>query len=145
VNDRADVAAASGADGVQLTGQSLPVEVIRRHFGAEFLIGVSTHSLVEVTRAAAEGADFAVFGPVFDTPSKRQYGAPVGLSALREVVTSNRDFPIIAIGGITLENARDCFANGANGIAAIRLFEEAGDLESLVDLIVREHVTSVGN
>jgi thiamine-phosphate pyrophosphorylase len=145
VNDRADVAAASGADGVQLTGQSLPVEVIRRHFGAEFLIGVSTHSLVEVTRAAAEGADFAVFGPVFDTPSKRQYGAPVGLSALREVVTSNRDFPIIAIGGITLENARDCFANGANGIAAIRLFEEAGDLESLVDLIDREHVTSVGN
>jgi thiamine-phosphate pyrophosphorylase len=135
VNDRADVAAAAGADGVQLTRQSLPVKVIRRHFGAEFLIGVSTHSLVEVTRAAAEGADFAVFGPVFDTPSKRQYGAPVGLSALREVSTSNRDFPVIAIGGITLENARECLANGAKGIAAIRLFEEADNLQQITKLI----------
>jgi thiamine-phosphate pyrophosphorylase len=145
VNDRADVAVAAGADGVQLTGHSLPVEVIRRDFGAEFLIGVSTHSPAEAARAAAEGADFAVFGPVFDTPSKRQYGAPVGLCALREAVTSKRDFPVIAIGGITLENVRDCFANGAKGIAAIRLFEEASDLESLVDLINREYLTSVGN
>jgi thiamine-phosphate pyrophosphorylase len=140
VNDRADVAVAAAADGVHLTAQSLPVEVIRRSFEQEFLIGVSTHVPAEVDCAAAEGADFAVFGPVFDTPSKRRYGVPVGLSGLAEAAGLNSNFPVLAIGGIALKNVRGCFANGASGIAAIRLFEEAGDVKSLVNLIRCEYV-----
>lgn len=123
VNDRFDVALAAGADGVQLTSTSLPPRVARGICGPEFLIGVSTHSL-ETARDARDGsADFAVFGPVFETESKRVYGPPQGLDKLKQVATELRGFPVIAIGGITLENAENCFAAGASGIAGIRLFD----------------------
>src|ERR1044072_472384 len=78
VNDRSDIARAAGADGVQLTTQSLPVEVVRKTCGAEFLIGVSTHSLAEAQAACASGADFVVFGPGFWTESQRGCGGPRG-------------------------------------------------------------------
>jgi thiamine-phosphate pyrophosphorylase len=122
VNDRFDIARAAGADGVQLTEVSLPPRVVREICGAEFLIGASTHSL-ETARAAREGgSDFVLFGPVFETESKRGYGPAQGLDKLKEVTDALRGFPVIAIGGITLENAEQCFAAGASGIAAIRLF-----------------------
>jgi thiamine-phosphate diphosphorylase len=70
VNDRADIAASAGADGVHLTTRSLTPDVIRKEFGAKFLIGASTHSLVEARDACRQGADFAVFGPIFPSPSK---------------------------------------------------------------------------
>ena len=89
VNDRFDVARAAGADGVQLTEVSLSPRVVREICGAEFLIGVSTHSL-EAARAARDGgADFVVFGPVFETESKSVYGPPQGLEKLLEVATRN--------------------------------------------------------
>ena len=128
VNDRADIARAAGADGVHLTTQSLPVEVVRNIFGAEFVIGVSTHSLDEARAARAGGADFVVFGPVFETESKRAYGEPQGLNKLAEVTRELGDFPVVAIGGITLDNADACFQAGARGIAAIRLLN---DIENL--------------
>src|SRR5438067_3772134 len=90
VNDRADIARASGCDGVQLTTRSLDPTVIRRAFGEDFLIGVSAHTLAELRGARDGGADFAVFGPVFDTPSKRAYGPPLGLEALREAAPRSR-------------------------------------------------------
>jgi len=123
VNDRFDVARVGGADGVQLTESSLPQPVVRKICGAEFFIGASTHSLVTARAAREEGADFVVFGPVFETESKRGYGPPQGLDKLKEVADDLRGFPMIAIGGITLENAEQCFAAGASGIAAIRLFD----------------------
>ncbi|HYJ47492.1 MAG TPA: thiamine phosphate synthase, partial [Pyrinomonadaceae bacterium] len=98
INDRADIAYAARADGVHLTTRSIEAGIIRRTFGKDFLIGVSTHSLIEAQGARAGGADFAVFGPVFDTPSKRAYGPPVGIESLREVAKSLRPFPIIALG-----------------------------------------------
>jgi thiamine-phosphate pyrophosphorylase len=122
VNDRADIARAAGADGVHLTASSLPADVVRRTFGAEFLIGVSTHSLDEARAARDGGADFVVFGPVFETESKRGFGAPQGLDKLRQVADELRGFPVLAIGGISLENAGACFDAGASGIAAISLF-----------------------
>jgi len=122
VNDRFDVARAAGADGVQLTEVSLSPRVVREICGAEFLIGVSTHSL-EAARAARDGgADFVVFGPVFETESKSVYGPPQGLEKLLEVAGELQGFPVIAIGGVTLDNAEKCFAAGASGIAAIKLF-----------------------
>ena len=128
VNDRSDIARAAGADGVHLTTQSLPVDVVRSLFGAEFLIGVSTHSLEEARAARACGADFVVFGPVFETESKRAYGEPQGLSKLAEVARALGEFPVVAIGGITLDNVDECFHAGARGIAAIRLLNDTENL-----------------
>ena len=124
VNDRSDIARAGGADGVHLTGQSLPADVVRRIYGPEFLIGVSTHSLEEARIARIKGADFVVFGPVFETESKRAFGAPQGLEKLREICSELPEFPVIAIGGITLDNAKACLEAGASGIAGISLFNE---------------------
>lgn len=124
VNDRFDIARAAGADGVHLTTRSLPAGLIREICGDDFLIGVSTHSLEEALNARAEGADFIVFGPVFETPSKQIYGEPQGLEKLREVAESLASFPVIAIGGISRENADECYRAGASGIAGIRLFNE---------------------
>ena len=128
VNDRSDIARAAGADGVHLTTHSLPVDVVRKIYGAEFLTGVSTHSLDEARAAQAAGADFIVFGPVFETESKRVYGPPQGLDKLSEVTRELGEFPVVAIGGITLENAGECFRAGASGVAAIRLLSEAHQL-----------------
>jgi thiamine-phosphate pyrophosphorylase len=128
VNDRSDIARAAGADGVHLTTQSLPVEVVRNIFGAEFLIGVSTHSLDEARAARVGGADFVVFGPVFETESKRAYGKPQGLDKLAEVTRALGEFPVVAIGGITLDNVDECFQAGARGIAAIRLLNDTETL-----------------
>ena len=122
VNDRFDVARAAGADGVHLTSRSLPPSVVRSICGPDFLIGVSTHSLEEALNARTEGADFIVFGPVFETPSKRIYGAPQGLERLREVTNALHGFPVLAIGGINRDNAAQCLSAGASGIAGISMF-----------------------
>jgi thiamine-phosphate pyrophosphorylase len=132
VNDRADVARAAGADGVHLTTRSLEASTVRRVFGPEFLIGVSTHTPAEARAARDHGADFAVYGPVFDTPSKRAYGPPVGLASLREVVQALSPFPLVALGGVTLDNACAALDAGAGGVAAIRLF---GDPEQLAQTV----------
>jgi thiamine-phosphate pyrophosphorylase len=123
VNDRFDVALAAGADGVHLTSASLPAHVVRKICGPEFLIGASTHSLEAAREARDSGADFVVFGPVFETDSKRAYGPPQGLDKLQQVAGQLQGFPVVAIGGITLDNAESCFAAGASGIAGIKLFD----------------------
>ena len=123
VNDRFDVARAAGADGVHLTTTSLPAPVVRAACGPGFLTGVSTHSLDEARSAREGGADFVVFGPVFETESKRGFGPPQGLDKLRVVTKELQGFPVLAIGGVTLNNAGSCYAAGAAGIAGIRLFD----------------------
>jgi thiamine-phosphate pyrophosphorylase len=118
VNDRLDVALAVGADGVQRTSTSLPVADIRAIADKRLGIGASVHSREEAIAAAEAGADWVVFGPIYDTPSKRHYGPPQGLGAL-ERVASALDIPLIAIGGITPERVRDVRRSGATGVAAI--------------------------
>jgi thiamine-phosphate pyrophosphorylase len=135
VNDRADIARAAACDGVHLTADSLPARVVRRAFGADFLIGVSTHALQEARAARAGGADFAVFGPVFDTPSKRAYGPPVGLEALGDAARELEAFPVVALGGVSTENAAEVLGAGAAGVAGIRLFADGQNLERTVHLI----------
>jgi thiamine-phosphate pyrophosphorylase len=135
VNDRADIARAAHADGVHLTTNSIQASIIRLTFDTDFLIGVSTHSLAEAQAARDAGADFAVFGPVFDTLSKRAYGPPVGLEALREAAHTLSPLPLIALGGITLKNASDTLRAGASGIAAIRLFADPENLDKAVRAI----------
>ncbi|HEY5838812.1 MAG TPA: thiamine phosphate synthase [Pyrinomonadaceae bacterium] len=138
VNDRADVAAAAGADGVHLTTQSIDAATIRRTFGKDFLIGVSTHSLAEAEVAKEVGADFAVFGPVFATPSKENYGLPAGLATLEGVAKQLAPFPVLALGGIDVMNARECLRAGASGVAGISLFEDVERLDEIVGTCVSE-------
>jgi thiamine-phosphate pyrophosphorylase len=118
VNDRADVALAAGADGVQRTHASLPVSALRGIMPAGFLVGASVHSEAEARDTVAQGADFVVFGPVYDTPSKRRYGPPQGLAAL-EAVARAVDRPVLAVGGLTPERVADVLAAGAAGVAVI--------------------------
>ena len=118
INDRVDVALAVGADGVQRTHESLPVSVLRTIGGPGLTVGASVHSLDEARTAADEGADFIVFGPVFDTPSKRPYGSPQGLDTLRRV-TAAVATPVLAIGGITPARVPNVLAAGAAGVGVI--------------------------
>lgn len=131
VNDRLDVALATGADGVHLRVKSLPVAEVRRAVANDFLIAASTHSMEEAQTAAKAGADFIVCGPVYDTPSKREYGAPLGLTAFAEICRTV-NVPVFALGGIKLTNIRAPLANGAAGIAGIGLFAE---LETVAETI----------
>jgi thiamine-phosphate pyrophosphorylase len=135
LNDRADVARAAGCDGVHLTTRSLDASVVRRAFGEEFLIGVSAHTSEEASGASEGGADFAVFGPVFDTPSKRVYGAPVRLGALRDAARELSPFPLVALGGVDESNAAEVMRAGAAGVAGIRLFAPGQNLARTVHLI----------
>lgn len=137
VNDRLDIALAERARGVHLGENSLPVEDARRLIGAaqpppqDFLVGVSCHSIEAVKSAARAGSDYVFFGPVFATPSKSVFGEPQGLPRLAQACHAV-EIPVIAIGGITLENAAQCLASGAAGIAAIRLFQDAEALSHVV-------------
>jgi thiamine-phosphate pyrophosphorylase len=136
VNDRVDVTVATDAAGVHLGERSLPLLeakklVSQRLAAKKFLVGVSAHSLEGAIQAKQEGADYVIFGPVFATPSKASFGQPQGLQRLKEVC-QRLTIPVLAIGGITSDNAGDCMAAGAAGIAAIRLFQHAADLNHLV-------------
>lgn len=124
INDRIDVAVAVEADGVHLGQSSFPVATARRLLGAGKLIGVSTHTQTEI--AAAHGADFVVFGPVYFTPSKAAYGEPQGLERLRQAVHASA-LPVLAIGGIKREHVPAVLATGAYGIAVISAISSAPD------------------
>ena len=144
VNDRLDVALSERAGGVHLGESSLPVAEAKRLADSrgphnDFLIGVSCHSLEAARSAESSGADYIFFGPVFATPSKAAYGAPQGLERLAEVCRAV-SLPVLAIGGIALENAASCLAAGAAGIAAIRLFQDAQDVASLVKALRTQKV-----
>lgn len=126
INSRTDVALACGAHGVHLPANDLAASEARAIFTqtgtAQPMIGVSTHSIAELAYAESHGADFAVFGPVFEKDVRSVAG---GLERLREACEKpNRMLPVLALGGVTLENARECIDAGADGIAGIRLFQE---------------------
>ncbi|MFW6369479.1 MAG: thiamine phosphate synthase [Myxococcota bacterium] len=143
VNDRVDVAAAVGADGVHLPSAGLPPAEARSILGERALIGVSTHGVDDARRAAEGGADYVTFGPVFDTPSKRAYGAPVGTEDIGEAARitrpNRRRLRVYGLGGITSpDEARQVRAAGADGIACIRAVLAASDpaaaVRGLLDL-----------
>jgi thiamine-phosphate pyrophosphorylase len=125
-NSRTDVAIACGADGVHLRSDDLSPSEVRAVWRQAKLvraatIGVSCHSAEEVRHAASAGADFVVFGPVFE---KNNFAASAGLKALSKACREK--IPVLALGGISPENAKSCMEAGASGIAGIRLFQQAG-------------------
>lgn len=132
VNDRVDVALATKADGVHLTRNSFSVETIRKYFPKELVVGVSAHSIDEVFRAKNEGANFAVFSPIFYSPNK---GNPQGIETLSEAIKLVGDFPIIALGGVNELNFAETLDAGASGIAAIRFFNNPKKLPKIIKII----------
>ena len=131
VNDRLDLALAAGAAGVHLPGASVPPSIVRTITPADFLVGTSVHSVDEARRIeGAGGCDYLIFGTVF--PSASKPGTPAaGVAALGEVCRAVA-LPVLAIGGITVANAREAAAAGAAGVAAISLFEGPDDLGPMV-------------
>ena len=124
----------AGADGVHLPSAGVSPADARRLLGAGRLVGVSCHSAEDVARALAGGADLATFGPLFETPSKRAYGAPVGLERLAEA--ARLGLPLFGLGGVNLSNASAVVDAGAAGLAAIRAWLEADDPASVVKALL---------
>lgn len=135
VNDRIDVAVAVGADGVHLGQSSVPAHAAKKVSG-RLLAGVSTHSLAEAQRAVDEGADFLTLGPIYQTPSKMQFGDPVGLDILTEVVAAV-PVPVFGIGGIKEENVSAVINTGAHGIALISGILKASDVRTAAQEYIR--------
>jgi thiamine-phosphate pyrophosphorylase len=143
VNDRLDVALAAGAAGVHLRGESMPASEVVSWLRAgnaprDFLVGVSCHSLEDARQAEHAGASYLFFGPIFETPAKKRFGAPQGVGKLAEVCRSVR-IPVIAIGGMSGDRSTECLRAGAAGIAAIRMFQEASDPGSLKAAVEKIH------
>ncbi len=137
INDRLDVAMAVGADGVHLGASGIPPQAARRVAGPDMMIGVSTHSADEAERAQQEGADFVLLGPVYDTPSKRPFGPPLGTEALcaaRERIS----IPLFAVGGMSRERIREVRIAGADGVAVISAILAAGNIETYTEECMRE-------
>lgn len=137
VNDRADIALAARADGVHLAANSLSADVIRRNFPGDFIIGVSTHSLEAARSASRNGADFVVFGPIFETPGKDKV---LGTVKLTEVCKELQPFPVLALGGIDASNVRSVLETGASGFAAIRSLNNLDALKSIGHLVNKRKI-----
>jgi len=135
VSDRVDLALAVEADGAHLGWQSLPIEAARRAAGDRLWIGFSAHNLTEAERAASEGANYLTYSPIFQTPSKEGLVPTVGLEGLRAAAAVTR-LPLVALGGVTPENAASCIEAGAAGVAMIRSVLQSSDPKATVQRFV---------
>ena len=129
INDRIDVALALEGVGVHLRSNSLPPSVARRLLGPQRLMGISVHSVEEAVQAESQGANYIVLGPIYETPSKQMFGPPLGIQTLEKACRLVR-IPIVGIGGVTAERAREMRRAGAFGVAVITAILGADDVES---------------
>ena len=136
INDRVDIALCAEADGVHLGRSGIPVRAARKLIGKRMLIGASTHSEEEALAAEREGADFITFGPLYDTPSKRKYGEPVG-TALLARVSGKTSIPVFGIGGVQTGSIREVIHSGARGIALIRGILGQADIRGAAERYMR--------
>jgi thiamine-phosphate pyrophosphorylase len=137
INGDAALARAVGADGVHLPQDGLPADVCRSALSPGMLIAVSTHSMQQAKDAEAKGADFITFGPVYSTPSKAQYGPPVGVDTLRSVCREIR-IPVFGLGGISESRIEMVLSAGAAGVALISAILAAPDIEGAAsDFVAR--------
>jgi thiamine-phosphate pyrophosphorylase len=126
VNNRVDLALAVKANGVHLGQDDLPVAAARKLLGNEALIGLSTHTRDQFLKAQQEDIDYVALGPLFPTSTKPTQNPPLGVENFRELVDQSR-FPVVAIGGITLETAQDLWTAGAHSVAVISDITQSAD------------------
>ncbi len=117
INDRVDIALMVGADGVHLPEKGMPANEVKACY-PHLLVGVSTHSLKGAKQAQKDGADFITFSPIFETPSKKEYGPPQGLDQLR-TVCKEVNLPVLGLGGISKDRVSTVLKQGAFGVALI--------------------------
>jgi thiamine-phosphate pyrophosphorylase len=129
INDRIDVALALEGVGVHLRSNSLPVSVARQLLGAERLLGISVHAVEEAVQVEAQGVDYIVLGPIYETPTKQMFGPPLGIQTLEKACRLVR-IPIIGIGGVTAARVREMRCAGAFGVAVITAVLGAVNVES---------------
>ena len=129
INDRVDLAVGLGCRGVHLRESSLPAPVVRTLLRPSQLLGLSVHSVQGAVAAERHGADFVVLGPIYDTPSKREYGAPLGLQVLEQAARAVT-IPIFAIGGMTTSRTREMLQAGAFGVAVLSSILSASNVEA---------------
>lgn len=138
IHRRFDIALAAGAAGVHLPSHGLPLSRVRANAPRGLRVGISTHSASEAGDAIAEGADLVVIGPVFDTPSKRAFGLPLGPGALADLPRSaTHSCEVYAIGGVdeTRLDELEPYRDRLSGVAAIRLFQQSHDPRAVVERI----------
>lgn len=128
VNDRMDIAMASGADGVHLGQDDMPLSMVRQLAPSDFIIGISVGSIAEAVNAEAGSADYVAVSPVFGTRTKPDAGPGHG-TALLKAIRQNISIPVIGIGGISKENAREVIFSGADGIAVVSAVISSEDIE----------------
>lgn len=136
VNDRLDIALAAGASGVHVGQEDLAARDVRRIAGNELLLGVSATTVVEASAVEVELADYLGIGPVFPTPSKADAAPPLGVAGLAAAVQVAQ-LPVVAIGGITEENAAGVIGAGASGIAVISAICAAADPRAAAERLRR--------
>ena len=127
INDRVDIALACGAHGVHLGQDDMPPDAARRLLGPEAIVGYSTHSFEQAQKALTLPIDYIAIGPIFDTTTKNDTSPTLGLEGLREVRRVVGEFPLVAIGGISLSNAAAVIEAGADSVALISALLSAGD------------------
>lgn len=137
VNGRADVALAAGLHGVHLPSDAPAPADVRLCVGAALRIGVSCHTVEELRAAERAAADYAFYSPIFASASKPGYGPATGLDALARACASVK-IPVLALGGVSVQNAHECVAAGAAGVAGISLFQDAKDLQEVAALLRRQ-------
>jgi len=137
INDRVDIALAVDADGVHLGETGMPVRAARKASDGSLIIGVSTHGIDEARKAQEDGADFVTLGPVYETPSKMQYGKPIGIQVLRGA-SGDLSLPVYAIGGIRIDRIKEILQQGAYGIALISAILTAEDVRKTTEEFMRE-------
>ena len=136
INDRVDIALAVKAEGVHLGNSGMPAYAAKKASGGNLLIGVSTHSLKEAVDAEKDGADFITLGPVFETPSKKRYGKPLGTDILRKV-RDEISIPILVIGGISTGRVEKVLQSGAHGIAVISAVLTSDNIKTITEEFMR--------
>lgn len=129
VNDRVDIALAVDADGVHLGREDLPYEVARKMLGHKRIIGLTVHNLKEALEAAESGADYVGVSPIFSTTTKQDAGKPAGVELIKEV-KKNVAIPVVAVGGINMDNAAAVVSAGADALCAISAVVTKKDAET---------------
>lgn len=135
INDRLDVAMAAGAWGVHLGSEDMPIPHARRILGREAVIGASVANVFEAAAAQAAGASYVTIGAIYDTRTKPDAGAPIGPHTIAEVKAAV-SIPVIAIGGIHLEQVAECRAHGADSVAVVSAITDAQDMAEATRALV---------